>query len=266
MLHIQKRIALLIGLLCLLAAQSLSAKKLIVYYSHTGTTRQIAMALQEETGADVLELVPRKAYNESYAKTVIQVKKQQLKNQLPVLKPYNVQLELYDTIYLGFPNWFAKPALPVQTFLKQHSLQGKHIIPFCSYGIGGMNSCIKFIKTSNPQAHVHEPLGISRNQVESTKERVQQFVNGVHLVGGYSALRPLTEEDRQLFEEAISTKKRRLKYEPQLVCTQVVAGINYRFECIGTNAQGEKKKYQIQIFKPLPGHGNAEVTSIERKL
>ena len=87
------------------------------------------------------------------------------------------------------------------------------------------------------------------------------------LAGGYTKFRPVTEEDKKIFEKAME-KLVGVGYEPLIVSTQVVEGENYRFVC---NAEmlGVKPTYYlagVTIFVPLPSAENPEpvVTEIER--
>jgi len=83
-------------------------------------------------------------------------------------------------------------------------------------------------------------------------------VNNHNLCGGYTAYRTLDEQEVKLFCE---TYKGDIELEPYKVATQVVAGTNYRFKC----KDPQKKIYIVTIYQPLPGQGDAEVTSVEKE-
>lgn len=84
-----------------------------------------------------------------------------------------------------------------------------------------------------------------------------------NLSGGWTPRRPLTEEDLKVFEEATQGLVG-AKYTPLEVSTQVVAGTNYRFDCMVELATVEPVKYNVEVivFKPLPGNGEAVITAI----
>jgi hypothetical protein len=83
------------------------------------------------------------------------------------------------------------------------------------------------------------------------------------IVGGWTAYHKLTDEDRSVFKEAISGEHGNVKYEPQLVSTQVVAGVNYRYKCTASAPPALVVwEAVVQIFKPL--HGKPYVTDINR--
>lgn len=80
------------------------------------------------------------------------------------------------------------------------------------------------------------------------------------LVGGFNKSTKLTSDEKKLFKEVMRSHPG-LELTPQKVCRQVVAGINYRFECIDTN----KKQVMVVVYQPLPGNGDARITSIDGK-
>ena len=85
--------------------------------------------------------------------------------------------------------------------------------------------------------------------------------------GEWTARRPLTSEDLQVFEQA-TRGLCGVKYTPLEVATQVVAGINYRFVCLAETVTAVVKRYhaEITVFKPLPGQGDVSITEITRLL
>lgn len=80
-----------------------------------------------------------------------------------------------------------------------------------------------------------------------------------NLAGGYSKYDKVSKEELQMFEDAIHSYDSTLCLTPQKVSRQVVAGMNYKFEC----ADKEKRTCVVKIFKPLPGQGIPRVISID---
>lgn len=85
------------------------------------------------------------------------------------------------------------------------------------------------------------------------------------LVGGYTDQRPLDDEDRRLFDKATENLAG-VKYTPQTVATQVVAGTNYRFICTAETVTREPKAFraEVTVFRPLPGQGAPRITQIRQ--
>ncbi|EOQ40116.1 flavodoxin [Butyricicoccus pullicaecorum] len=112
-------------------------KSLIVYFSHSGTTRRLAELIAKETGGDLLELVPEIAYPREYSTVVAQAKRELQSGYRPALKTAFPDLSAYDMVFVGTPNWWSSPAPPVLTFLEQVGQSGVQIAPFCTHGGGG---------------------------------------------------------------------------------------------------------------------------------
>ena len=78
-------------------------KSLIVYYSHSGTTRRLAELITRETGGDLLELVPETAYPQDYNTVVAQAKRELQSGHRPALKTALPDLSAYDMVFVGTP-------------------------------------------------------------------------------------------------------------------------------------------------------------------
>lgn len=112
-------------------------KSLVVFYSHSGNTRRLAVVMAKETGSDLLELVPEIAYPQNYNTVVAQAKRELQNGYRPALKTTIPDLSAYDMLFVGTPNWWSSPAPPVLTFLEQADLKDVQIAPFCTHGGGG---------------------------------------------------------------------------------------------------------------------------------
>ena len=108
-------------------------KILVVYFSHSGNTREIARQVQEATGADVFEIVPVDPYPTDYDAVVDQAKHELRTEYRPILKSNGPDLKAFDAIFVGSPNWWSTIAPPVMTWLSAHDLSGKTIVPFITH-------------------------------------------------------------------------------------------------------------------------------------
>ena len=96
-------------------------KSLIVYYSYEGNCEEISKAIQEETNADVLCIEPKKENKTKSLFRFIWGGMQVYMTKKPELVPYEIDLEKYDTIFIGSPVWFGTYAPPINTFFIVHS-------------------------------------------------------------------------------------------------------------------------------------------------
>ncbi|MGN0256640.1 MAG: flavodoxin [Chordicoccus sp.] len=114
------------------------SKKLVAYFSATGTTKKIAVNLAREEGADLFEITPEKPYTADdldwrNKKSRSTVEMNDPNCHPPVISKVK-DMGQYDEIILGFPIWWGREPSIVDTFLTQYDFSGKTIIPFCTSG------------------------------------------------------------------------------------------------------------------------------------
>ena len=103
-------------------------------------------------------------------------------NARPELATQIENLDNYDVIFLGFPNWNADLPMPLYTFLEEYDFGGKTIIPFTTHGGSGFSRTIQTISELQPEATVlSDGLSISRNCVAGAESEVIDWVNGLNL-------------------------------------------------------------------------------------
>lgn len=152
-------------------------KVLILYYSWSGNTRELAKQIQAQTGGDLVELETVTPYPTAYNQTVEQAKKELEANHLPPLKTRVDNLASYDVIFLGSPNWWYTLAGPVRTFLSQNNLAGKTVIPFMTHGGGGFANSLKDIKAFCPNATILEGLAILGTRAKNAQGDVARWLH-----------------------------------------------------------------------------------------
>lgn len=117
------------------------SKVLIAYFSWSGNTRTAAEYIQKATGGTLFEIKPLKAYPDDYDECVDQAKKECRDGFKPELASKVDQMDQYDVIFVGSPNWWGTMAPPVATFLTSYDFKGKTVIPFFTHGGGGVQNC-----------------------------------------------------------------------------------------------------------------------------
>ena len=252
------------------------SKSVVVYFSQNGATKKLAEIFQKAKSADAVELKLVAAYPSTYDSTIAAVKAQRDAKQWPVLENAKVELDKYDTVYLGYPIMFGSFAPPIYTFLDSNDLSGKVVVPFCTYGSGGRKASAAELKTLEPNANVTLAYGISNkrmtaeNGAEVAAKEVEGFFADLEtgktdemLMGGFSEQRPLAAEDSAVFAEATKDYAY-LGLKPLSVSTQIVAGTNYLFVCEMNAFGGPAVQTNVKIFKPLPDRGAAELIVVEK--
>ncbi len=135
-------------------------RTLVAFYSWGGTTRGIALEIARRTGADVFEIELVKPYSDDYDTVLKEAQRDQRAAARPEIKNSVPDMGKYDTILLGYPNWWASIPMPIATFLESADFNGKVISPFCSNGGGRLGQSVSAITKLVPGATVRNPLSI----------------------------------------------------------------------------------------------------------
>ena len=252
------------------------SKSVVVYFSQTGATKKLAQVFKEARHADEFELQLVKPFPSTYDSTIATVRAERESKQWPALVNAKLDVDKYDTVFLGYPIMFGTFTTPIYTFLEANDLSGKVVVPFCTYGSGGRKASAGELKTLEPNANVTLAYGISNKRInaeggiEKAKEEVAAFFANLEtgktdemLMGGFSEQRPLTAEDSAVFIAATKDYAY-LGLKPLSVSTQVVAGMNYLFVCEMKAFGGPATQTNVKIFKPLPGRGEPEMIVVEK--
>ena len=166
-------------------------KKLIAFYSRadenyvSGTLRTLAIGntevaagmIRELTGADLFKIEQVKPYSKGYNDCIEEAKEDQQNHARPVLVSCPDSIDEYDTIYLGFPNYWSTMPMAVFTFLEHYDFSGKVIKPFCTHEGSGMGRSVSDIKALCPGAVVGDGLAIFGSRVERAKADIERWVN-----------------------------------------------------------------------------------------
>ena len=159
---------------------------LIVYYSRKGenywagdiknlekgNTERVAEFVQEAVGGDLFEIETVEDYPASYMECIEVAKAELQADERPAIKRYVENMDDYDTIFLGYPNWWGTCPMCVFTFLEHYDLSGKRIVPFCTNEGSGMGGSEKHLKKICPDAKLEKGLSIAGNQAAQAHDKV----------------------------------------------------------------------------------------------
>ena len=141
-------------------SNSESEKILIAFFSWGGNTKGVAEEIQRQTGADLFEITLVHPYSSDYNTVLDEAQRDQNAQARPELATHVENMEQYDTIMLGYPNWWASIPMPIASFLEEYDFSGKTIIPFCSHGGGRFGQSLTAIAKLAPNASMGEALSI----------------------------------------------------------------------------------------------------------
>ncbi|MDO4563416.1 MAG: flavodoxin [Clostridia bacterium] len=143
-----------------------------------GNTELMANILHEATGAELFKIEPQNPYSPDYSECINQAKSDQLRNARPKLVRYLTNLEKYDTLYLGFPNYWGTMPMPVFTFLEQCQLSGKRIRLFCTHEGNGFGHSVNDIRQLCPKAVIEIGPAVYGARVAGAKKEIENWLNG----------------------------------------------------------------------------------------
>lgn len=142
-----------------------------------GNAELIANWIAEETGGDLFSIKTQNKYSSDYDECLNQARKEMDNNERPALVGRVNNIDDYDVIFLGFPNWWYTCPMAVFTFVESYDLSGKTIIPFCTHGTGGLSRTIRDLKNILPEnCEVLEAIGVYRPEVKNSKSRVLDWL------------------------------------------------------------------------------------------
>ena len=158
----------------------LGKKTAVIYFSHTGVTRELVGKFPVEEGDRIIEIVPSVPYPKSFFKTLARAKAE-IEGNVPVdLENGKADLANYDRILIGFPIWWGDKPMPVYTFIDSYDFKDKNIIPFCTHegsgfcGTQGMDKTgAKILKGLAIYGHV------AQNDRGQAEKQVAEWLKGL---------------------------------------------------------------------------------------
>ncbi|MDE6846660.1 MAG: flavodoxin [Lachnospiraceae bacterium] len=178
-----------------------TAKKLVVYFSMPettepenmsreeelstvvingevlGNTQYVAYIIAESTKADIFRIEPVTPYPLEHSELEDIAQKEQSENFRPEIAGTVDNIDQYDTIFFGFPNWYYDMPMIMYSFLDQYDLAGKTVVPFVTSGGSGFSDAIDTIKDMEPDADViTDGLSISRNVVQDSESDIIKWL------------------------------------------------------------------------------------------
>lgn len=145
-----------------------------------GNTEYVAQIIQNTIGGDLFRIETTDAYPLDHEPLVNQAADEQDENVRPTLKTHIENPSQYDTVILGFPNWWGDMPQPLYTFLEEYDFSGKTIIPFVTHGGSGFSGTRATIAELQPGAAVSDDtLSLSRNDVAGAEDEIRQWAEGL---------------------------------------------------------------------------------------
>ena len=127
--------------------------------SDPGNVQQLAGWIQEETGGELFSIQVTDPYPSDWDTCLERANQERGQNARPALvEPQVENLDSYDTVFLGYPNWWYGVPMALLTFLEENDLSGKDVYLFCSHGTGGLARSVEIITEAAPEANISDNI------------------------------------------------------------------------------------------------------------
>ena len=164
--------------------ESTGGKTLIVYYSASGNTEEVANYIASATGGDLFEIVPTEIYTDADLNwtdddsRVSREHDNEEERNVPLVSDTVDNWDEYDTVFIGYPIWWGIAAWPVDGFIKANDFTGKTVIPFCTSSSSGLGESGELLEE---MAGTGEWLEGERFRSGASEETVRSWVEGLGL-------------------------------------------------------------------------------------
>ena len=153
------------------------AKKLVAYFSASGTTKKTAELLAEAAGADLYEITPKVAYTKADLNWMDKKSRSSVemndKKFRPEIEDKDANIAEYDEIILGFPIWWYVAPTIVNTFLEKFDFSGKKVVLFATSGGSGFGNTVKELQPSAPNTEIVE------SKILNSKSEIEKFAKSL---------------------------------------------------------------------------------------
>ena len=168
------------------------SKKLVAYFSHKGenyskgkivnlkkgNTEIAAEMISSIIDADIFEIIADKKYPIKYD-DCIEIAKKELRENSKIKLKQDIDIKDYDTIFVGYSNWWGTMPMPVWTFLEGKDFNNKRVLPFCTHEGSGLGKSESDIKKLTSGAEVLKGLAINGSEVNSSEEKIKKWLEEV---------------------------------------------------------------------------------------
>ncbi len=156
-----------------------NTKVLVAYFTRTGNTRLIATQIARALDATVFQIVPASAYPADYEAQVAQAERERQQNYEPPLNASVPNIQSFETVFLGFPIWGMTAPSVIRSFLTQHDLSGKTLVPFITHGGYGLGNSLTVVADHAANARLVKEFSKQCDQERETLSEVTQWLGQV---------------------------------------------------------------------------------------
>lgn len=160
-----------------------------------GNVQQLAGWVQEGTGGDLFSIRVTDPYPSDWDECLTRANQERGDNARPELVENVENLDQYDTVFLGYPNWWYGVPMALLSFLEQNDLSGKDVYLFCSHGTGGLANSVELITEAAPEAMISDNIfDCYEEEASSSEEAIRNWVNSLGYAQPAESEAPASEQ------------------------------------------------------------------------
>ena len=229
-------VALMTVVSCSPKKEAPKSKVLVLYYSQTSNTKTVAQEIATRLDADIEEISLVEPYDTAFQATIERCKADREKGILPEIKPLKANIADYDWIFIGYPIWFGTYAPPIASLLEKVDLSGKWVVPFCTFGSGGLESSAKDLTGKQPNAKVMPGYGVRAARMDAMPAEVESFLKTIGLIEGgvfvpadFPEQHPVSADEAAIFDAAVNGYPMLNAKATSVASRTVIDGTEYLF-------------------------------------
>lgn len=256
------------------AKKGKAPKMLVLYYSQTSNTKTVAQEIATRLHADIEEIALVEPYDTAFQATIERCKADREKGILPEIKPLKSNVADYDVVFIGYPIWFGTYAPPIASLLNQIDLSGKRVVPFCTFGSGGLESSVKDLAAKLPDAEIRPGYGVRAARMTAVPKEVEDFLARNFFADGrfdmpdpFPEQHPVTADEAAIFNAAVDGYPMLNAKATAVASRAIDEGTEYLFTAL--DEPREKKAdmppaSEIQVYVIVKNGGTPEFTKVVR--
>ena len=235
-----------------------ASKVLVLYYSQTSNTKTVATEIATRLNADIEEIALVEPYDTAFQATIDRCKADREKGILPEIKPLKSNVADYDTIFLGYPIWFGTYAPPIASLLEKVDLSGKKVIPFCTFGSGGLESSVKDLAEKQPNAKIMPGYGVRAARMDAVPKEVEHYLKSIGFIKGelfmpadFPEQHPVSADEVAIFDAAVNGYPMLNAKAKTVASRTALDGIEYLFTAMDMpreNKPGMPPASEIKVY------------------
>ena len=147
-----------------------------------GNTEKVVHFIQEQVGGDMFSIIVDEPYSSDYDECLDRASDELAQQARPTIVDTVENMDEYDVIFLGYPNWWSSCPMAIFSFIESYDLSNKTIIPFCAHGTGGLGRSIEDLQDALPHSTLLDAFGVYRPDTDSCQVDVNQWLSDIGMV------------------------------------------------------------------------------------